>query len=193
MYHPMSRRRLKLQEEKRPVRPLLNEERIRILAACKLDPLFDGYETIIITALNTGMRLMELLTLKWDAADLDSRVITIVKAKGKKPWYIPMNDSVYEAITGIEKKDEYVFQIDRTGDFRSKLEYRWAKLCRLANVTNFRFHDLRATCATKLTDNKVSIRVVQTLLGHSTSQVTERYIWVDKSLEDAVSTLESRQ
>jgi len=48
MYHPMSRKRLKLHEEKRPVRPLLNEERIRILAACKLDPFFDGYDPLTL-------------------------------------------------------------------------------------------------------------------------------------------------
>src|SRR5262249_2909011 len=36
--HPMARRKLKLFEEKRPPRPLLEDERIRLLAACDLDP-----------------------------------------------------------------------------------------------------------------------------------------------------------
>ncbi|MBI1746804.1 MAG: site-specific integrase [Acidobacteria bacterium] len=136
---------------------------------------------------------MELLTLKWVAVDSEGRIITVVKSKSKKPRYIPMNDSVLEALAGLKRDGDYVFRIDRTGDFKYKFERGWADLCKLANVTNFRFHDLRATCATKLTDNKVSIRVVQVLLGHSTSQVTERYIRVDKSLEDAVSSLSSRQ
>ena len=104
-----------------------------------------------------------------------------------------MNHLVFEALSGIEKAGEYVFQIDRHGDFKTKFEKRWKELCRLANVQNLRFHDLRATCATRLTDRKVSIRVVQAILGHSTSQVTERYIRVDKSMEDAMNSLANGQ
>src|SRR5262249_41831111 len=161
--HPMARRKLKLFEEKRPPRPLLEDERIRLLAACDLDPKFSGFPAVIITAINTGMRLSELLHLKWDAVDLESRIITVVKSKSKKPRYIPMNRLVHKALSSLERPDEYVFRIDHTGDVKAKFEHKWADLRQLAGLPAVKFKNLRATFATRLTDRKVSVRVVQAL------------------------------
>ena len=46
---------------------------------------------------------------------------------------------------------------------------------KMANISNFRFHDLRHTVATRLVEKGVPIPVVQEILGHSKIETTMRY------------------
>jgi integrase len=47
--------------------------------------------------------------------------------------------------------------------------------CRRAQIADFRFHDLRHTCAAWLIQAGVSITQVRDVLGHSTVAMTEKY------------------
>jgi integrase len=58
----------------------------------------------------------------------------------------------------------------------------WKWLCRAAGVRAARLHDARHTAATLLLEQKVDIRVVQEILGHSTLAVTKRYTHVTSRL-----------
>ncbi|HEX6685735.1 MAG TPA: tyrosine-type recombinase/integrase [Candidatus Limnocylindrales bacterium] len=72
-------------------------------------------------------------------------------------------------------------------------EEDWAvfkEILREAGVPDRRLHDLRHCCATLLIAQHVPLRVVQEILGHSRSSVTERYTHVvAKQVADATSTL----
>ena len=47
--------------------------------------------------------------------------------------------------------------------------------CERAGITDFRFHDLRHTCAAWLVQAGVPLTEVRDVLGHSTIKMTERY------------------
>ena len=47
--------------------------------------------------------------------------------------------------------------------------------CKAARIEDFRFHDLRHTCAARLVSSGVALSEVRDLLGHSTVAMTERY------------------
>ena len=63
--------------------------------------------------------------------------------------------------------------------------------CRCAKVTDFRFHDLRHTCASWLIMRGRSLEEVQEILGHREFSMTLRYAHLSPDrLREAVAALE---
>lgn len=53
---------------------------------------------LIIFALNTGMRLSEILNLTWQGVDLFRRTVTVFKSKNKEKRTIPINQTIFEML-----------------------------------------------------------------------------------------------
>jgi site-specific recombinase XerD len=68
------------------------------------------------------------------------------------------------------------------------LKTAWLKLARTARLTNFRFHDLRHTFASKLVQRGVPLNTVRQLLGHSDFSLTLRYAHL--AAEDLAAAVE---
>ncbi len=67
-----------LEENNEKDRILSHEEELLLLNECN-----DHLTPIVITALNTGMRKMEILSLKWENVDLENKLITILSTNSK--------------------------------------------------------------------------------------------------------------
>jgi len=77
----------------------MRERILSVEEESKLMPLLpDHLRPIVLTALNTGMRLGEILSLKWENVDLKRRIIAVTRTKSKK---IRLLD-VSEIRTGID-------------------------------------------------------------------------------------------
>ncbi len=65
---------------------------------------------------------------------------------------------------------------------------------RVAGITlRFRFHDLRHTAACTLAFAGVSLQVIQTILGHTSSKMTQRYVRVnDAAVAEARRAMDMR-
>ncbi len=99
-------------EDNKKERILTTEEIHRLLAEC------NGHlKPIVQIALNTSMRLREILYLKWSNIDFNRNIIIVPKSntKNKKTKKIPMNGLVVETFQGVERKSEYVFYNPKTG------------------------------------------------------------------------------
>ncbi len=88
----------------------------RYLSLDEMDLLLEGasehLSPILITALNTGMRLGEILGLHWDDIDFDHEVITVRHTKNKEYRKIPMNSRLTKTLTEIKINGgcgDYVF------------------------------------------------------------------------------------
>ncbi len=132
----------------------------------------------MITAMNTGMRKGELLSLRWEHVSLPNRYLTILSenAKSKKTRTIPLNDTVlklFERWRAQNPDADYVFiSNNQPVEF---FQYPWQSLLKEAAIENFRFHDLRHHFASKLVMAGVDLNIVRELLGHADLKMTLRY------------------
>lgn len=81
----------------------LSEEEAQNLLTCSDEHL----KPIVMTALNTGMRLGEILGLKWDHVHIKSAIepfIEVKISKNNKSRCIPLTDDMIDLFDGMEKK-----------------------------------------------------------------------------------------
>ena len=106
---------------------------------------------------------------------------------------IPLNDQALEVLRTLPRHVEslYVF-CDQHGRPYQRIVKGFREACKRANISDFRFHDLRHTFASHLVMHGVPLRTVQELLGHKTGQMTLRYTHLSTPhLQEAVTILET--
>jgi len=150
----------------------LEEEDIEKL--CRACPHY--LKPIVITALNTGMRREEILSLKWKDLDFRHRIIYVLDSKNGEAREVPMNDIIWHTLLRVKKhpQSSWVFcKSDGTRFHDIKRSFTRAK--ETAGIDNFRFHDLRHTFASHLVMAGIDLKTVQELLGHKSIAMTMRY------------------
>ncbi len=184
--------KVKLFSEKDVLREriLTEEEEERLLKESA-----DHLRPILILALNTGMRRGEILNLKWSQVDFTERKIVVEKTKSQKFRFLPMNSTVYNELRRLKAKNAqnpFVLLNPETGKPYVDVMTAFKAACRRAGVEGLRFHDLRYTFASRLVKRGADIVTVQTLLGHSTVTLTQRYTHADDERKREAVELLSR-
>jgi integrase len=155
-------------------------ERARFLRAMD-DHSTPGYlRQLAILAGNTGLRRGELFKLQWSAVNLAQRRITVTAATAKsaEQRHVGLNTSalaVLQELAKVRHISGYVFINADTGKPFTTVKKAWATLTKRAQLTDFRFHDLRHDFASGLVQQGVSLYEVKDRLGHSSITLTERY------------------
>ena len=168
----------KLSEPRGRVRFLDDEERERLLEACKASSN-PHLHTLVVLALSTGARHGELINLRWSDVDWQRRVITLHDTKNKERRLLPLVHYALELMETHSKvrniASDLVFPSpsnpQKPWDSRSV----WEATLKRANIQNFRFHDLRHSCASYLAMNGASLAEIAEVLGHKTLQMVKRY------------------
>ena len=167
---------------------LSRDEYRRLLAASSshLRPLIE-------MAVETGMRLEELLSLKWEQVDLERREVRLVLTKSKRPRMVPLSDkavAVLVAGTRDRRASPYVFINSATGERYRTIQRAFRTVCRRAGLEDLRFHDLRHTFASWAVQSGVDLYPLSRILGHSTLQMTTRYAHLSTShLHQVIKTM----
>jgi len=150
---------------------------------------------IIRFALNTGMRQGEILALQWKDVDFCRHILVVMKSKNRERRTIPLNNVVFALLA--EKKaaganDAPIFVTGRRNPLKARYLVRtFTKARERAGLSDFRFHDLRHTFASRLVQRGIDVYKVQLLLGHKTGLMTQRYAHhCPDSLRDGVRVLE---
>jgi excisionase family DNA binding protein len=142
---------------------------------------------VILTALNTGMRLGELERLKWSDVDMVNRAIFVRRTKSKKPRRVPINSLVDSLLLTLRSRNghqDHVFLNSKGEPIRS-LRTTFNTARRKAGLSDLRFHDLRHTAATRMAVTG-RLDIVRKVLGHSVINVTMRYVHPNEEDERAV-------
>jgi len=192
--NPIRGRRVKKLEEVNSREKVILEMK---LTDSDLRRLVDGavphFKPILKIALITGMRRGEILKMQWKDINLRLGTIRIPKenSKSKKERIIPIDSILFDTLDSIEKKGEYIFMNDWTGEHRKNVDKAFRAVCERAGIPSGRkngltFHDLRHLAAyrlVKLTD----IVTASKILGHASIQMTMRYVHpTDKDKRTAI-------
>lgn len=158
------------------------------------------YRDIVEVALFTALRLSNIRLMKKEWIDFDKGLLTVPreKTKSKKPYKFPISaDSKLGEILirnmNNNNNTEYVFINTRrqTPFSADKLEEVFAQACVKAGVNNYGYHGLRHTAGCRLANNGLPIQDIKEFMGHSTIQVTQKYLHNRKgSMVNAMKILE---
>ncbi len=156
-------------------------------------------------AMNTGMRLGEVLGLGWGDVDLGNRLIAVRRTydsyqrrikettKGRKLRHVPINSAIYDDLVNMKARrdGELVFStITGNPKDRSNVTHYFHRDSREAGVRRIRFHDLRHTYASHFMMNGGDIFHLKEILGHSDIKTTMRYAHLSKTfLVDKADTV----
>lgn len=162
-------------ENNEKIRFLSDDERGRLLEACRKSKWPRLY-LLVMMALTTGARKGELLALRWRDVDMARGLAHCGRTKNGDAKALPLVPAVVEALRGFEgKPDALVFASPRSPDLAYVFDSRWRQALKEARLRNFRFHDLRHTCASMLAQNGATLLEIGDVLGHRQLQMTKRY------------------
>jgi integrase len=162
-------------EDAGKTRFLTEEERTRLLQACRASKWPRLY-VLVLLALTTGARRGELLGLRWRDVDLTHRVLHVGRSKNGDPKALPLVAAAVEELQQLRGAPEaLVFPARLDPTHAMAIEDRWRQALRAARIRQFRFHDLRHSCASFLAQNGATLLEIGDLLGHRNLNMTKRY------------------
>jgi integrase len=140
-------------------RILSTEEEVKLLDAVRSSKRANHLESVIMTALKTGMRKG-----------------TVEGTKNGSIRKIPITPKLTEILERVRKnrQSEYVFA-NRAGQPYKGFRTAWDHVLKKAGIENLTFHSLRQTFATRLGMAGTDLGTVQELMGHADFKMTKSY------------------
>lgn len=150
-----------------------------LMPAIPLDGYGDHLTPLVLLSLNTGVRRGEAFGLEWSDVDFELEQVTIRGATSKKnrTRHIPLNAEALDALARWHKQagDTRLVFTNRDGERVDNVRKSWAGVLKDADITGFRWHDMRHTFASWLVMRGVDLNTVRELLGHGDIKMTLRY------------------
>jgi len=149
---------------------------------------------VSVFALNSGLRIGEILSLTWEQVDIEKNLMNVFAHKTHKIRSVPVNKESRRVLEywAMGKRNEFVFYNHETGKPFVDLDAGLALACRKSGIEGVTWHKLRHTFASRLIASGVDVVTVKELLGHSSIVTTMRYTHTNLDAKrNAVAKLES--
>lgn len=133
------------------------------------------HKSILTLGLSCGLRVSEVINLKWEHLDRERNLLKVVDGKGKKDRHTILNDSAIGLLENYWRKfrtKDYVFE----GQFKE--QYSATSIQRIIKKyihPKASFHILRHSFATYAVDNGTGLAPLAGAMGHSSTKTTEIY------------------
>ncbi len=179
-------------QEKQEIDPLNHEEVALFLETCAT--YYPEHYPFFFTAFRTGMRLGELLALKWEDVDWHGKFILVRRSykrgrltptKSGKQRRVDMSDQLISILrdfyltrkkealeAGIGKVEDFIFHRRGKPMEQNSIRYPFKRILEKAGLRKIRFHDIRHTFASLLLSAGASPVYVKEQMGHSSIQIT---------------------
>ena len=171
----------KKKEARGRIRFLQDEERDALLNAC-VKSAWPALHALVLLAVSTGARRGELIRLQWTDVTLEPPApqAIIQDTKNGDPRRLPLVGRALEAIRALKVtsngRSRFIFpaRSDSEKPYEA-FDAHWYAALASAGITDFRFHDLRHTCASYLAGQGASLLEIADVLGHRTMAMVKRY------------------
>jgi integrase len=156
---------------------------------------------LIRVAAYSGLRLGELLALRWSDVDFAGHAITVARAmslgvesspKSGRVRRIPLPDQAAVALDRLSRREHFTTPGDRVfcnvlgrALDGSAVRKRFKRARDAAGLRPLRFHDLRHTYGSLLAAGGVDLVAIQAAMGHSALVTTSRYLHARPASEQA--------
>jgi len=141
------------------------------------------HKAILALGLSCGLRISEVVNLKWEHLDRKEKTLSVINGKGGKDRNVKLTDDMIQILKSYYweyKSKEYVF------NGQNKLKYSTSSIQNIFKKhisKNESYHWLRHNYGTFAVDNGTPLPVLQKTMGHSSSKTTAIYLHLsNKSL-----------
>jgi integrase len=163
-------------------RPVIRNERSRRLAPDEEQRLLDACDvgkipflrTLLVVAVETGMRRGELLGLKWSDFSHNRRVLSLALTKNGSGRDVPLSQRAFDMLIAWREHSN----VDQSTVFPMRagtLEQAWRRLLVRAGIKGLRFHDLRHEGVSRLFERGLNVIEVSSVSGHKELRMLRRY------------------
>lgn len=154
---------------------------------------------LMTTFFYTGMRPIELFTLKAEHVDVKERWITLLNSKTGEPRGVPLHEVLVPLLTGLAKRGGFLFRTPRGVAYeprdedtpsggQMKTAINGAR--RRSGVLDVAPYTGRHTVSTQLVMNGVHPHIKDQILGHAADDMSRHYTSLpQKPLIEAINTL----
>ena len=160
---------------------LTDAEVARLIEAAKANRHGQRDATMILTAYRHGLRVSELVDLRWDQIDFDTANLAVRRAKKGSPSTHPIRGDELRALRRLNREQEpksaFVFTSERGSPFTTAGFARLVERAGAVAKLGFKAHPhmLRHACGFALANKGHDTRALQAYLGHKNIQHTVRY------------------
>lgn len=169
---------VKIPKKERQLPEVLTKDEVRSL----LNNAETKKSKLILSLLySSGLRVSEIVNLKFDDINFTENVGRVKKGKGSKDRMFTLSHGLSDDLQAyIKKKKDYQYLFSKDKPLTTRNIQKIVKNLRLKANINKKVtpHTLRHSFATHLLESGVDIRKIQVLLGHSSLNTTQIYAHV---------------
>ena len=143
----------------------------------------DNHLLIFDFMLYTGLRISEVLKLRFCDIDIDDVRVDVKASKGNKYRKVYMPDALVESYTQFKanlhrskNESQFIFMQHGKPFKHNTVRTFYYRICRDHNIKHVSPHSLRHTYAVELLNKGVPMTHLQKLLGHTNFNTTARYL-----------------
>ena len=185
-------------------RPKKNKKLPIVLSQSEVQSMFDvcenlKHKTILALLYSCGLRVSELINLKWQHIDRVRMIINIIAAKGKKDRQVGLTPSIIPLLEDYFREYKsvvYVLNGQTFLQYSSRSVGEVVKQLALRAGINKRVytHLLRHCTFTHMVENGTDINLIQRVAGHSNIKTTNLYTHISHNfISKIVSPLQQIQ
>jgi integrase/recombinase XerD len=151
------------------------------------------HKAILSLLYSTGLRVSELINLKWKDIDRSRMIINVIGGKGMKDRQLPLNQVLIDVLAAYYKEYksvDYVFNGQNTPQYSDRTVLEVVKQLAVKAGINKRVytHLIRHCTMTHLVEQGLDINIIQRLCGHSNVKTTATYLHISHNLISSIQS-----